>query len=213
MNEQAWHNAVDPEPLLEYLRGRTSDRKLRLFAVACCRRIWHLLSDERSRKAVEVAEQLADGFDSQAAVSLAGDKNYEVIRATTLYTPSNDAARAANACLGSGAWAAAWNVVSSAREAVHRSDHATAYKESRAQADLLRHLVGNLFKAMPTGPFAAHLVGLAMTCYEGFPEVVIDYCILADALEDQGEDKAAAHCREPMHVKGCYVLDWLLCRV
>src|SRR5688572_28988689 len=51
--------------MLEWLRGRASERKLRLLAVACCRRVAHLIKDPRNRDAVEVAERHADGLATE----------------------------------------------------------------------------------------------------------------------------------------------------
>jgi hypothetical protein len=58
-----WLAADDFEFLFDFLGGmaKPSARKPRLFACNCCRTIWHLIPDERSREAIEVAEQFADG--------------------------------------------------------------------------------------------------------------------------------------------------------
>src|SRR5262245_14575590 len=71
MTEAEWEKGAEPTAILEFLFGRVSNRKLRLFGVACCRRIWHLFSDGRSREAVEVAERLADGVASQEELAAA----------------------------------------------------------------------------------------------------------------------------------------------
>jgi hypothetical protein len=73
MNAAEWANCTDPLKMLSYLSdsGRTTERKLRLFAVGCCRGVWHLLRDERSQEAVKVAERYAEGAASEEALAAA----------------------------------------------------------------------------------------------------------------------------------------------
>jgi hypothetical protein len=73
MTEQEWRACTDPKAMLEFLRGKASDRKLRLFACACCRRIWHLIDDQRCRQAVEAAERYAEGRVSREELKAAAD--------------------------------------------------------------------------------------------------------------------------------------------
>ena len=61
MTEADWLACSDPRPMLAYLRGRVSDRKLRLFAVACCRRLRSLMRAKQARHVLDVAERFADG--------------------------------------------------------------------------------------------------------------------------------------------------------
>jgi hypothetical protein len=61
MTEGEWTAAKHPAQLLPFLRKRGSERKLRLFNVACCRRVWHLVAHPLLRRGVETEERFADG--------------------------------------------------------------------------------------------------------------------------------------------------------
>jgi hypothetical protein len=59
--------------MLEFLRGQASGRKLRLFAVACCRKVLVPLDDERLLRAIQVVEDFADGETGKDELERARD--------------------------------------------------------------------------------------------------------------------------------------------
>ena len=61
MTESEWQACEDPAAMQSLLQGKPQERRWRLLACACLRRVWPLLADERSRRAVEAAEVFADG--------------------------------------------------------------------------------------------------------------------------------------------------------
>src|SRR4051794_40397569 len=62
MTEAEWLSSTDLQKLLDYLPGRASDRKLTLFACACCRHHAGYQTDQELQKAVGLAERHADGL-------------------------------------------------------------------------------------------------------------------------------------------------------
>src|SRR4051794_16613469 len=104
MTENDWLNSVDPHAMLEFLhQGRPSKRKLRLFAVACSRRIWSLI-DPLGQAAVEAADRYADGLagvDEMRAARLAcqgaGSQASWYAAATKPEIAARNAARSAQA--------------------------------------------------------------------------------------------------------------------
>ena len=55
MGEAKWLACTEPQSMLSFLEGKASDRKLRLFAAVCCRRVWPLLIHEESKTSIEAA--------------------------------------------------------------------------------------------------------------------------------------------------------------
>ena len=60
MTKDEWQVATDPKPMLRFLKGKASDRKLRLLACACCRHAWSSAPDALPQEVCD-AEEFADG--------------------------------------------------------------------------------------------------------------------------------------------------------
>jgi hypothetical protein len=59
MTEEEWLACTEPRPMLELLRDKTSERRLRLFVIVCCREIWGTVQNEEDRPALALLEHLA----------------------------------------------------------------------------------------------------------------------------------------------------------
>jgi hypothetical protein len=216
MTEQEWVACANPRAMLEFLGEQACDRKLRLFACACCRHIWHLLADPRSRHAVEVAECYADGEATEEEREVAAGEAWEVD-----VTDNDLAARAANiaADLPGCEWGSALGVIENAAAAVGRSGdgRSASLAEQQLQCAFLRDLIGPLpFHPVAVSPpvlvwNGGSIPKLAQAIYDnrGFDRLPA----LANALEEAGCDNPdmLAHCRRPgEHVRGRWVLDLIL---
>jgi hypothetical protein len=197
--------------MLEFLRtgGKLSERKARLFAAACCRRIGHFL-DEGQRKAVEQAEWYAE-------------------RATGRWYPaggvvgrvSPDAASAASAAVYAAYPDGDPGVVATYAAAALASADADFDAERGAQAALLRDIFGSPFRPPRVAPSVLSwndgtIVKLASAVYEERDFTQGRMGVIADAMEEAGctDQQVLSHLREQgvHHVRGCFVVDLLLGR-
>src|SRR5689334_12442882 len=137
MNEAAWLACCDLDVMLGFLRGQISERKLRLFACACLRRIWDLLPDDRCRRTIEVIERCADALASRQELEAA------VADAEAVEAGSRGPARAAARAVVM-AWSTAEHACSAAAQASPDPP-----QERRHQAELLRDIIGNPFRLVP----------------------------------------------------------------
>jgi hypothetical protein len=237
VTEQEWLACTDPTPMLAFLRGRASERKARLFAVACCRRIWSLLEDERSRMAVAVAERFADGLATASEVGAARWDADEAYRYRDSASPHDSAAYVAvSVCLKQARLAAEFAVVytgyaveddavrlGSTSQIIDRGKHEAQTAENIASSSLLRECFGDPFHpvSIPSAVLAwneSTVVRLAQAAYDNriLPTGTLDngrLAVLADALEEAGctSEDILGHLRGPgPHVRGCWPVDLCL---
>ncbi len=233
MTEAEWPAFADPGPMLRHLTGKISERKLRLFACGCSRRLLPLLRDPRLEEVLLLAEQLAEGMASAKERLLV---LVDAIQTEATATPPATAAYQGimgfllvccfpnhamfELGLRSLANAVAWDTMPGATiveddwASPHDPEWQAAYTaERRRQAILLRDVVANPFRpvALPVLWLSSTVVQLAQAVYD---ERAFDRLpILADALEEAGCTDTAilGHCRQPgEHVRGCWVIDLLL---
>jgi hypothetical protein len=213
MTESIWIVSDDPDWMLHQVNRSASERKLRLFACACCRLIWPLLSDERSRRGVEVSERYAD--------SLASDEELEAavtaskVARDAFQTPFlNQQTPYPGDTVFSAPEAALSAVEASVFSAVAETGEIGNTTMYLAQAKLIRDIFGNPFRPATCAPAwrTDTATALAQQMYD-----TRDFSpmpILADALQDAGctNDDILHHCRDSkqVHVRGCWVVDLVL---
>ncbi len=231
MTEAEWLESAESHTMLGFLRGKASDRKLRLFACACCRRIWRLLTDGRSRGAVEIAEQYADDPTRRGRDRLIWARDEARVVKRLFATANRNRARgsrganAAQDVTRDTGISAALNCMAEASRAVNTHDtNECDDRELREQAVLLRDLFGPLpFRPVAHDPSWLAWNGgtvsqLAQAVYNEreLPSGHLDttrLALMADMLEDAGctDPEILQHLRDDgPHVRGCWVVDLLL---
>jgi hypothetical protein len=208
MTEQEWLACKSPKPMLEFLEGKASHRKLRLFACACCHHpaVRRLLNKE-ARALVDVADRFAEGHGAWEDVLTAAQRAPkggvgERPSSPGRRSPASHAERAAQSLAEEDGWEAAWEVMREGANLLGSS-----------ASDLLRDIMGNPFRSASLSPGwrTAAVIPKAQAIYEDRSfERLPD---LAEALEEAGCDLAEllAHLRAAgPHLRGCWALDLIL---
>jgi hypothetical protein len=236
MNEAEWLASTDSVRLLEYLDRPQGDRKLFLFAIACCQAIRPLIPQPEMRAGLKTAEQYADGTatseqldaaDWRVEGALYGGVEYYENRpelelppeiadwlATAQMIPADQLV--AMACCGGEELPP--NHMRLFVEAGYFVDHVLImnscvphsptlrWYRRFLNASLVREVFGDPFRPLPPRPEA--MAPLAEQIYAGAWEKTP---LLGEWLQEHGYPTEAEHCLDPNihHVKGCWVVDWV----
>ncbi len=189
MDEATWLSATDPAMMLDFLRGKASTRKLKLFARACVHRFLPVLAGPMSERLPANAPEEFRALATDWAAS-----------ADHWATPDD-------------ALSGAGHVTRYVARVMGYAGKVAQSEECSAQASVLRCLFGNPFRPSPTLPqsWRKTVLALAQRVHDkqDFPSMPA----LADALEKAGCTTATIldHLNGPgPHVRGCWALAAIL---
>jgi hypothetical protein len=204
MTENDWLECADPTPMLESLRGKVSDRKLRLFACTFCRLLpVPAYYPEKFRIALQRGTQAAEEY---ANGILNDDQANGVLEETLLATAIGGGSHPLIFAVGRSLWP---NAAETAQEI------ARTVRPVAGACGVLRDIFGNPFHPITLDRkwLTPNVVAVAQTIYD--QRRFHDMPVLADALEEAGCTNAdiLSHCRsEGPHVRGCWVVDLILAK-
>jgi hypothetical protein len=215
MTEGEWLACKDPTPMLEFLRGKASDRKLRLFAVKCCRGVWHAITVGAVQSAVELTDRYADGEASAEELQGVNHRIGEIAKIAFFHgthlaelgqqSPFSfqhaavSVAEATSSSLGQSLGdhepAPGECAASIAGQTTYPQDKEIYTAERTRQADLARDLFRNPFRPVSFNPLwlTPTVLSLAQSAYDEriMPSGELEpecLAVLSDALEEAGCD-------------------------
>lgn len=207
MTEAEWNVCNDPHVIIEYQRYVATERKMRLFVAAACRK----KLSAKDHVLLSLLEQLAEGTaDSRKIASRRKPQNLSKGHFLTNRFATN---YSSHALLSLNPYQAAieatWYTTSGGPP---KSRCSTDSQPALHNCNLLRDIFGN-----PFCPISIEAAGLTATVTQLAETIYQDRSfgsmpILADALENAGCTNADIlnHCRQPgEHVRGCWVIDLL----
>ena len=193
IDEGTWLSCPIARHLLRYLKDRTTDRKLRLWA--CAATAHRYAGNEAVLAVVALVERWADGDYPSELTAHAGER------------------------IGSeSAWEAAYEGTLRTLEKLPGSDKKK--QDTAFQLAAVHEIFGNPFRPVAFDPrwLTPTVVSLAQAAYDERPRPggsldTVRLAVLADALEEAGcsDPAVLGHLRGPgPHFRGCWALDRLL---
>lgn len=225
MTEAEWQTVTDPSPMLKFLEGKASNRKLRLFVVSLARIFWEQVPKGEMRDSVNESERYADNPASTEQIDDYRHRFHRYLIRGITPEPSEQYKWHHNT-------PGIRHIFSFVAMTV-RDDLMLQYILTRPQPlrdrgrensitpylhllpPHIRDIFGNPFRpiSFDSSWLTSTVVSLARQIYDSRDFTAMP--ILADALQDAACNNTAIldHCRGPgPHVRGCWCLDLLLAK-